>query len=90
MESLIPIKPRKGYLSLLTDLSKKIIGTFKEGFDLYQDNIALYAEEKLYRFLLLKKIKNIVPIVEEPKMTLKEAFDFGLKLKEKLINPTTK
>jgi len=34
--------------------------------------------------------KTVQEVKETPSMVLRDAFDFGLKLKEKLINSTTK
>jgi integrase len=83
-------KTKEDRLSVLAIYRKKLLVLLKEGFNPYQDNTALYTRRKVKQVSSPEKIENSVPIVEQPKMTLKEALDFGLKLKEKLINSTTK
>jgi integrase len=83
-------KTKEDRLSVLTIYRRKLLALLKEGFNPYQDNTAIYASRKVKQVSAPEKTENIVPIVEEPKMTLKEALDFALKLKEKLINSTTK
>jgi integrase len=83
-------KTKEDRLTALAIYRRKLLMILKEGFNPYQDNIASYTNRKVKQVSSPEKIENAVPIVEQPKMTLKEAFDFGLKLKEKLINSTTK
>lgn len=83
-------KTKEDRLSILSIYRRKLLVLLKEGFNPYQDNTAIYDSRKVKQVSPDEKVDHVVPIVEEPNMTLKEAFDFGLKLKEKLINSTTK
>lgn len=83
-------KTKEDRLSILSIYRKKLLALLKEGFDPYQDNTALYASRKVKQVSAPEKIDIAVAVVEDPKMTLKEALDFALKLKEKLVNSTTK
>ena len=83
-------KTKEDRLSVLTQYRKKLLSLLQEGFNPYEDNPDLYAKR-----LNPERVTSCVPetpiaIVEDPKMTLKEAFDLALKLKEKQVNPKTK
>ena len=83
-------KTKEDRLSILAIYRKNLLVLLKQGYNPYQDNIALYTNRKVEKVSSVEKKDNSILIVENPKMTLREAFDFGLKLKEKLINSTTK
>ncbi len=83
-------KTKEDRLSILSIYRRKLLRLLKEGFDPYQDNTALYASREVKQVSAPEKIEIAVAVVEEIKMTLKEALDFALKLKEKLVNATTK
>lgn len=87
-------KSKEERLSILTAYRKSLIKLLKQGYNPYADNFELYQKKNPIAIAssgvhTLEKVNNS-NAVEEPKMTLKEAFDFGLQLKEKLINSTTK
>jgi len=84
-------KTKADRLTLLTAYRKSILKFLKLGFDPYKDNTDFYIKIKGGQ----KKssiASNPIELQkgEEQTMTLKEAFAFGLKLKEKLIVPATK
>ena len=83
-------KTKEERLSVLSAYSKKLLQLLKAGFDPYENNKALYDKRINKEGDLPKKQEAPLQVVEEPKMTLREAFDLGLKLKEKLISSRTK
>ena len=88
-------KSKEDRLSILTMYRRNLLSLLKEGYNPFVDNSGLYKNriDKLkdsLRASNISKAKNKEMPLEEIKMTLKEAFAFGLKLKEKLISSTTK
>lgn len=83
-------KTKEDRLSVLTQYRKKLLSLLQEGFNPYEDNPLLYTKRLNPERDPVRVPEMPVVVVEEPKMTLKEAFDLALKLKEKLINPKTK
>ncbi|WP_445748946.1 tyrosine-type recombinase/integrase [Polaribacter sp.] len=89
-------KTKEERLSVLVTYRKVLLKLLKQGFNPYVDNSELYLQmyskesRKETQFLGLKESNIPITHAEKPLMTLKEAFDFGLKQKEKLINATTK
>lgn len=90
---------KEGRLSILTRYRQRLLKLLKEGYDPFQDNTDLFlknkkiASSKAPISLPTKEIvvkKEVEVAVEEPKITLRQAFDFSLKLKEKLLNDKTK
>jgi len=89
-------KTKEERLEVLVVYRKTLLKLLKQGYNPYADN------SELYRKLNSKKVSstpqipenqingNIRAIGEELGMTLREAFDFALNLKEKLVNATTK
>ncbi|WNH11148.1 tyrosine-type recombinase/integrase [Thalassobellus suaedae] len=91
-------KTKEERMEVLMVYRKVLLKLLIQGFNPFSNNTELY--NKLHS----KKVSNdlpdtveakaITPIestsVEEPKIRLREAFDFGLKLKEKLISERTK
>jgi len=83
-------KTKEDRLSVLTQYRKKLLSILQEGYNPYEDNTYLY-DKRLNPERVPERVPEIpVVVVEDPKMTLKEAFDLALKLKEKQINPKTK
>lgn len=78
--------------SVLTVYRKKLLELLKRGYDPFGDNTLLYTNLNGLRVpkLQLTKVEVIEENNKESSLSIKEAFDFGLKLKEKLINSTTK
>ena len=88
-------KSKEDRLSVLTIYRKNLLKLLKEGYNPFGDNTALYNSKKAKQNKSLNvsnklKEENIDSVTEEPIMTLKQAFDYGLKLKDKLLNATTK
>ncbi len=89
-------KTKEERLSVLAVYRKKLLELLKKGYNPFGDNAALYNSLKGHdihskNYLSQStKVELIDGKEEEPSMTIKEAFEFGLKLKEKLINSTTK
>jgi len=89
-------KTKEERLSVLVTYRKVLLKLLKQGYNPYADNTELYqrlhSQEKTKESKVHDKgeIKDLAVELEKPAMTLKEAFDFGLKQKEKLVNSTTK
>lgn len=85
-------KTKEERLAVLIAYRKSLLKYLKQGFDPFKDNTALFHQEKGKESKpISEKVESAKPEVnEESKMDLKEAFDFGLKIKEKLLSPTTK
>lgn len=85
-------KTKEDRLSVLTVYRKKLLELLKRGYDPFGDNTLLYNNFNGHEVPLLQptKVDVVEEKNEEPTMSIKEAFVFGLKLKEKLINSTTK
>lgn len=87
-------KTKETRLEILTVYRKTLLKLLNEGFNPFSDNKE-YFENRSKQKARLAKEGGIAPNPEEkeggqPKMPLKDAFEFGLKLKEKLLNKTTK
>lgn len=87
-------KTKEDRLSILTVYRKKLLSLLQEGFNPYEDNTDLYVKRQ-QKESILPLVQEELPVLvkavaEEPIMTLREAFDLSLKLKDKLISPKTK
>ncbi len=87
-------KTKEERMEVLCMYRKTLLKLLKQGYNPFSDNTELYSE------LSSKKSATKIQVTTErnvdqtkgssiTKMTLKEAFDFGLKLKEKLVSITT-
>ncbi len=91
-------KTKEERLSVLVTYRKALLKLLKKGYNPYEDNKKLHENlvENNIQLLADKNQKEITSKVlesenvEETVMTFKEAFTFGLKQKEKLINKTTR
>ncbi|WP_166963272.1 tyrosine-type recombinase/integrase [Yeosuana marina] len=89
-------KTKEERLSVLVTYRKVLLRLLKQGYSPYEDNTELYqrlnSKEKPLEAQNIKQedTKTSQEATETPSMDLREAFDFGLKLKEKLINSNTK
>ena len=88
-------KTKEDRLFVLTVYKRNLLKLLKEGFNPFDDNSELFAKRKAENESPTEKHENNQVKAEgqepqTPKMTLNEAFDFGLKLKEKLLSKTTK
>ena len=88
-------KSKEERLSVLIIYRKNLHKLLKEGYNPFGDNTALYnnsrAKSNDSSLAISKTIaKSEEDSPEESIMTLKQAFDYGLKLKDKLLSPTTK
>ncbi|PKQ44523.1 tyrosine-type recombinase/integrase [Confluentibacter flavum] len=89
-------KTKEERLSVLVTYRKVLLKLLKQGYNPFVDNTELYLQIRCKA--LIKEDQNskkdssnsLTAVVEKPIMNLKEAFDFGLKQKEKLVNSTTK
>jgi len=82
-------KTKEDRLSVLTTYRKKLLQLLKAGFNPFEDNSDLYSKRSLKENIHPLKQEPQPEIAEENKTTLRVAFDFGLKIKEKLVNPRT-
>lgn len=89
-------KTKEDRLSVLVTYRKVLLKLLKQGYSPYEDNTDLYqrvnSKEKPLETQNIKQedTKPSREAKEAPSMVLRDAFDFGLKLKEKLINSNTK
>ena len=89
-------KTKEERLSVLVAYRKVLLRLLKQGYNPYKDNTELYlqlqSKESQKKPQNLVKEEKISPkaVEEPPAMTLQDAFDFGLKQKEKIVNATTK
>ena len=83
-------KTKEDRLSVLTLYRKKLLSLLQEGYNPHNDNPELYAKRRNQEPVPSMVQETQIAVVEDPKMTLKEAFDLALKLKEKQVNPKTK
>jgi integrase len=87
-------KSKEERLSVLVTCRKVLLKLLKKGYSPYLDNDVLHNQLNLNNKTLKSNIPEIKPdsIVQQQEtvMTYQEAFTFGLKQKEKLINATTK
>lgn len=79
-------KTKEDRLLVLTLYRKKLLSLLQEGFNPYHDNPDLYAKRLNPERVPSCVAETPIAFVDDPKMTLKEAFDLALKLKEKQIN----
>jgi integrase len=89
-------KSKEDRLSVLLTYRKVLLKLLKQGYDPYSDNI------ELYQSLHVKNTTTVTPDSPDkdhvasgpetgkPKMTVGEGFEFAIKLKEKVVNQTTK
>ncbi len=87
-------KTKEDRIFVLTLYKRNLLKLLKEGFNPFEDNTELLAKRKANNAVLTKQQEG-EPKTEEkdvnaPKIRLKDAFEFGLKLKEKILNKTTK
>ena len=93
-------KTKEDRLAILSSYRRNLLQLLKEGYDPFKDNTALFlkrkekAHDSIVEPTQTEKSSNIIKeitetVIETPKMTLRDAFDFGLKLKEKAVNPRT-
>ncbi|WP_452223520.1 tyrosine-type recombinase/integrase [Lacinutrix chionoecetis] len=93
-------KTKEDRLQVLTQYRKTIIKLLNQGFSPFENNIEAFEnlkkpptipeiikEEPKPETPILKVVEE--KIVEEPKMLVKEAFDFALNYKKKLVGVTT-
>jgi integrase len=82
-------------LFVLTVYKRTLLKLLKEGFNPFQDNRALLAKRNAKVKSTKAEPSSEVETTKGqeasvPAMSIKEAFNFGLKLKEKLLNKTTR
>lgn len=82
-------------LFILTVYKRSLLKLLKEGFNPFADNTALLAKRNAKVKRSNAKPSSEVDTEKDqatgvPAMSIKEAFNFGLKLKEKLLSKTTK
>ncbi len=89
-------RTKEDRLSILVTYRKVLLRLLKQGYSPYADNTELHHQLRSKNELTPKQIqskhenRNLETVSGEPKMTVQEAFDFGLKLKEKILSATTK
>ncbi|TXG35608.1 hypothetical protein FUA22_13970, partial [Seonamhaeicola maritimus] len=82
-------------MEVLVVYRKTLLKLLKQGYNPYQDNTELHNKLNNRKETAKNEVKSEVeapkevPATETPKMTIKQAYDFGLKLKEKLVSERT-
>ncbi|MEN8123457.1 MAG: site-specific integrase [Bacteroidota bacterium] len=95
-------KTKEGRLYVLSKYSRRLFKLLKEGYNPFEDNTALFLKNReqvrkdkvdkptppvvIEKKEVETKKKETTKEKEEPKLTIKEAFDFSLKLKEKQLS----
>ena len=87
-------KTKEDRLSLLTTYRRNLIKLLKEGFDPFGNNTQLLEKRKNKTDLKItiennSADKNIPIEAELPVMTIKEALDFALNIKKRVVNDRT-
>jgi integrase len=86
-------KTKEERMSVLVTYRKVLLRLLKQGYNPFKDNSVLYQELNIKKSAPDQKelsSTNSKAKIETPKMTLEEAFGFGIKRKEKLLSATTK
>ncbi|WP_233267515.1 tyrosine-type recombinase/integrase [Algibacter sp. L1A34] len=89
-------KTKEERLSVLVTYRKVLLKLLKQGYNPYDNNKELYLRLKTKENLKEQHVldhaenKSLTTVDDKPAMTLQDAFDFGLKQKEKIVNSTTK
>ncbi|WP_233267517.1 tyrosine-type recombinase/integrase [Algibacter sp. L1A34] len=89
-------KTKEERLSVLVTYRKVLLKLLKQGYNPYDNNTELYLRLKTKENLKEQHVldhaenKSLTTVDDKPAMTLQDAFDFGLKQKEKIVNSTTK
>jgi len=89
-------KTKEDRMSVLVIYRKVLLRLLNKGYNPYSDNLELHqsltSKNNVANNLNLpnKVLPKSEPILEKPKMTIQEGFKFGIKLKEKLVSPSTK
>ncbi|WP_282053355.1 tyrosine-type recombinase/integrase [Maribacter luteus] len=89
-------KTKEDRMSVLVTYRKVLLKLLEQGYDPYSDNLELHQSlQRKNNVAVSSEVpnndsNNSTPIPNKPRMTVKEAFDFGIELKEKLVSPTTK
>jgi len=89
-------KTKEDRMYVLSSYRKNLVKLLKEGFNPFEDNTELYKTKLLKEKSCSDKNKDVIKVeeattvVEEEKMTIREAFEFGLSRKEKILSATTK
>lgn len=89
-------KTKEDRMSVLVIYRKVLLRLLNQGYNPYSDNLELH--QSLHRKnnvavpadLTNNNLEKFVPLPGKTSMTVKEAFDFGMKLKEKLVSTSTK
>ena len=89
-------RTKEDRMSVLVTYRKVLLKLLKLGYSPYSDNVELHRSLLAKNALAVpselpdKNLDKSDPILEKPKMTVKEGFDFAIKLKEKLVSINTK
>ena len=89
-------KTKEDRMSVLVIYRKVLLRLLKKGYNPYSDNLDLHNNLQTKNKatatsdLSNKFVNRAETILEKPNMTVQEAFEFGIKLKEKVISQTTK
>ena len=85
-------KTKEERLTILTAYRKSLLKFLKQGYNPYNNNNEIHRTkiDVPSQVVNTKKNESDRNVSEEKRMTLEEAFNFGLKLKEKLISSKTK
>lgn len=85
-------KTKEDRLSVLVTYRKVLLRLLKQGYNPFVDNTELYTQRTSKKSTKNSKgqVHNSSAKKSKPEIKIKEAFAFGLKQKEKIVNATTK
>ncbi|WP_419212595.1 tyrosine-type recombinase/integrase [Maribacter sp. X9] len=86
-------RTKEDRMSVLVTYRKVLLRLLGQGYSPYSDNIELHKSlnaKNTVGIIYDLPDNNTTPPSEKPKMTVKEGFDFAIKLKEKLVSINTK
>jgi len=89
-------KTKEDRMSVLVIYRKVLLRLLNQGYDPYSNNLELYQSLNRKNNVAVpvdlsnNNLEKPAPLPENTSMTVKEAFEFGMKLKEKLVSPSTK
>ncbi len=83
-------------MEVLSVYRKILLKLLRQGYNPFEDNTELHNKLHSKKQTAKKEVDTKIKVIskasnnESPKMTLREAFDFGLKLKENIVSTRTK
>lgn len=86
---------KEARLTILVNYRKSLIEYLKQGYNPFESNEELFKKlsktsaKPVEQKQIVAEVKSDPLVMEPPKMTIREACDFGLKLKDNIVSPST-